>query len=352
MLTCGKKETHLCAINRILTTCAEQNLDIMSLCELGGHKEGLDVAGIHYQDLEFFKASKGPCANITQNYMTAWGLKKEAVRPRVEPLRKPKVCDLEGAPRAYPQLVVHIFCINRNALLVKGNLHIRTPYGQHVGILSRKLVVQDALKMMQAVAESVPPQNASLPVAFILVGDVNLFKLEGEDAVKPLQNTWQVHAATGGLRGDIAFVKGAKASVFELPVGASYRDRGARHDQHDAFGINLTIHGQAASVSLGAEESITIDDDGPTESHNRIPQKKLDLPNPQQERGIDSGAAEKPTPCDLPVGSSSNYEQGPCRDDQRHVDGSASSMFGSRACQGALNVLRSIIMCAGRDVQI
>ena len=52
-------------------------------------------------------------------------------------------------------------------------------------------------------------------------------------------------------------------------------------DQHDAFGIHLTIRGQAASVSLGAEESITIDDDGPTESHNRIPQKKFDLPNPQ-----------------------------------------------------------------------
>ena len=44
MLTCGEKETHLCAIDRILTTCAEQNLDIMSLCELGGHKEGTKKA--------------------------------------------------------------------------------------------------------------------------------------------------------------------------------------------------------------------------------------------------------------------------------------------------------------------
>ena len=275
MLTCRKKETHLCAINRILTTCAEQNLDIMSLCELGGHKEGLDVAGIHYQDLEFFKASKGPCANITQNYMTAWGLKKKAVRPRVKPLGKPEVYNLEGSRKSDPQLVVHIFCINQNALLVQGNLHIRIPTSCIVGIPSRKLVVKNALEKMQAVAESLPPQKASLPVAFILVGDVNLPKYEGEEAVKPLQpvrrqadlqNTWQVHAATGGLNGDIAFVKGAKASVFELPVGASYRDRGARHDQHDAFGINLTIHGQAASVSLGAEESTTSDDDEPAES--------------------------------------------------------------------------------------
>ena len=266
MLTCRKKEAHLCAINRILTTCAEQNLDIMSLCELGGHKEGLDVAGIHYQDLQFFKASKGPCANITQNYMTAWGLKKKAVRPRVKPLGKPEVYNLEGSRKSDPQLVVHIFRINQNALLVQGNLHIRTPTSGIVGIPSRKLVVKNALEKMQAVGKSLPPQKASLPVAFILVGDVNLFKLQGEEAVKPLQNTWQVHAATGGLRGDIAFVKGAKASVFELPVGASYRDRGARHDQHDAFGINLTIHGQAASVSLGAEESTTSDDDEPAES--------------------------------------------------------------------------------------
>ena len=244
MLTCRKKETHLCAINRILTTCAEQNLDIMSLCELGGHKEGLDVAGIHYQDLEFFKASKGPCANITQNYMTAWGLKKEAVRPRVEPLRKPEVYDLEGSRKSDPQLVVHIFRINQNALLVQGNLHIRMPTSCNVGIPSRKLVVKNALKKMQAVAERLPPQKASLSLAFILVGDVGLDKSQGEEAVQQLQpepnqgdwqNTWQVHAATGGLRGDIAFVKGAKASVFELPVGASYRDRGARHDQHDAF---------------------------------------------------------------------------------------------------------------------
>ena len=57
-------------------------------------------------------------------------------------------------------------------------------------------------------------------------------------------------------------------------------------------GIHLTIHGRAASVSPESQQSPT------TEPHNRIPQKKLDLLNPQQERGIDSGAAEKPTPSD------------------------------------------------------
>ena len=57
-------------------------------------------------------------------------------------------------------------------------------------------------------------------------------------------------------------------------------------------GIQLTIHGRAASVPPESQQSPT------TEPHNRIPQKKLDLLNQQQERGIDSGAAEKPTPSD------------------------------------------------------
>ena len=40
-------------------------------------------------------------------------------------------------------------------------------------------------------------------------------------------------------------MKGANATLFEIPVGASYPYRGARNDDHDAFGVELRCYGRS-----------------------------------------------------------------------------------------------------------
>ena len=54
-------------------------------------------------------------------------------------------------------------------------------------------------------------------------------------------DSWQVHDSEQGLSGDILFVKGANTTSFDIPIGASYTDKGMRNDQHDAFGVTLVI---------------------------------------------------------------------------------------------------------------
>jgi hypothetical protein len=58
---------------------------------------------------------------------------------------------------------------------------------------------------------------------------------------------WQVFATLAQKGGDIAFVKGANAELFELPVGFSWSDRGVRNDNHDAFGVELAVQVDSAS---------------------------------------------------------------------------------------------------------
>ena len=52
---------------------------------------------------------------------------------------------------------------------------------------------------------------------------------------------WHIHAATGGLNGDVAFVRGCDSEAFDVTIGASYKDRGIRNDCHDFFGVNVSL---------------------------------------------------------------------------------------------------------------
>ena len=69
-------------------------------------------------------------------------------------------------------------------------------------------------------------------------------------------NVWHVYASSAALGGDILFVKGCNAEVFELPVGASYADRGARPDQHDAFGVELVVGVDSASQPVNKRKHV------------------------------------------------------------------------------------------------
>ena len=52
---------------------------------------------------------------------------------------------------------------------------------------------------------------------------------------------WQVLTSNAGLSGDVLFLKGAVGQALDVSVGASYKDRGIRNDDHDFFGVALSI---------------------------------------------------------------------------------------------------------------
>ena len=118
-------------------------------------------------------------------------------------------------------------------------------------IPTRKRLVTEALEILQRKAETENQRangDDSQPVVCVLVGDTNLRKADGEEAVQSLQppdkhaeydNVWHVHSTIAKLGGDILYVKGGHAALFELPVGASHLDRGVRNDDHDAFGVEI-----------------------------------------------------------------------------------------------------------------
>ena len=99
---------------------------MLSMCEVGGHREGFKSVGINAADLEVL--AKGPlCSNI-QNYRTLWNFHANASQLSVHMLREAKVYGLSST-RCDPQLVVVVFSLQDKAKLVLGNLHTRAPRG-------------------------------------------------------------------------------------------------------------------------------------------------------------------------------------------------------------------------------
>ena len=90
--------------------------------------------------------------------------------------------------------------------------------------------------------------DAFQPVVCVLRGDTNLSRSEAEEAIHFHQldttewnNVWSVHATNAQGHGDIIYVKGAHAKLFELPVEVSHAYRGVCNDEHDAFEVELKL---------------------------------------------------------------------------------------------------------------
>ena len=85
------------------------------------------------------------------------------------------------------------------------------------------------------------------PTVCVLTGDVNLRKDVATALVQPdvgepdLLNHWHTEASNAARNGDVAFVKGTASKAWDVSIGASYRDRGMRHDCHDFFGMTLKV---------------------------------------------------------------------------------------------------------------
>ena len=249
MLVGKKCNTYLAKLNNVIATLVQEGLlDVLSMCEIGGHQEGFKSAGINVADLQVLE--NGPLSSNVQNYLTLWNFNADASQPSVKMLLEAKVHRL-SSDKCHPQLVVEVFNVHDKAKLVLGNLHIRTPHAATVSVTTRKRIVAQALRILESTANELQQganDEASQPVVCALMGDSNLHQAEGEELLPALQpsegvwdTVWQVHSTAGQKVGDIAFVKGANCNLIELPVGCSHLDRGVRNDAHDAFALQLSV---------------------------------------------------------------------------------------------------------------
>ena len=102
-------EKHLVNARRILGKDSEEGeLDLLGLCEDGGHKQGLKAAGIHPEDfIDEALPAKEYRAAARQAYMSAWHA-AGAAQPSVVPLQlwERPACVALAAPALGPQLVL------------------------------------------------------------------------------------------------------------------------------------------------------------------------------------------------------------------------------------------------------
>ena len=177
-------------LNRTVQDCVlDQGLDIMNMCEVGGHMLGFATAGLlATRDLPMFHPTRGARVSITQNYLTGWGFQDEQAKLGFQEVRPPQVITLIGTHN--PQLVVTVFVFKEQAKLVQGNLHIRTPStGGTVSLSTRRRLVLAALTEIEQIAakERERFDDAFQPIVCVLLGDSNLDADGANQAVQPLQ---------------------------------------------------------------------------------------------------------------------------------------------------------------------
>ena len=113
----------------------EEDLHMVTLCEVGGHKQGLPQ--MFAQEIVAEVLSEHYKAISCQAYMTTWQATTEPADDAgvtLTLLAGPEVVEL-SSPALEPQLVVMVFAIaaaehpDKHGLLISGNLHIHTPTG-------------------------------------------------------------------------------------------------------------------------------------------------------------------------------------------------------------------------------
>ena len=113
------------------------DLHMVTLCEVGGHKEGLEMSTVSAQAIVKEVLTSHYKAISCQAYMVTWQATEEPTDNSSVTLTlvgDPEVVELQSALE--PQLVVMVFTIaaaehrDKQGLLISGNLHIRTPTGK------------------------------------------------------------------------------------------------------------------------------------------------------------------------------------------------------------------------------
>ena len=77
----------MASLDRVSATCVHDgSLDILSMCEVGGHREGLTTAAINATDLAVLGQGPAQCSN-TQNYLSLRNFRADASQPDVQQLQ-------------------------------------------------------------------------------------------------------------------------------------------------------------------------------------------------------------------------------------------------------------------------
>ena len=155
----------------------------MSLCELGGHKQGFDAANISALDMDIFRGTAAASVSVESNYLTAWGFNVDTPQLDVRTACPRKVIALFSQV-CEPDLIVHSFENSIGVRLVQGNLHIMIPHSKKVSPNHRQDIVKQALVQLENEASL---DGATQPVTLLLGGDCNLEKETAKKATRTLQ---------------------------------------------------------------------------------------------------------------------------------------------------------------------
>ena len=132
------KDVHVKNLSRVIAKAVgEQDLHMVTLCEVGGHKKGLEESTVSAQELVSQVLTRHYKATSCQSYMATWQAEDEPTDDTSVTLTlvgEPEVVELPSSQE--PQLVIMVFTIaaaehrDKHGLLISGSLHIRTPTGK------------------------------------------------------------------------------------------------------------------------------------------------------------------------------------------------------------------------------
>ena len=159
--------------------------------------------------------------------------------------------------------------LEKSAVMIVGNLHIRTPSDKKSpSITTRQKVVHAALVKMvdhgRCVMHHTVPAGERHDPACLLVGDCNLTAEGARAGISRTQpcrmdkasEVWTVMETEAKLGGDICIAKGCALDPFPVPVGHSFRERGMRNDCHDAVGVVVTLPLVKSMVAMGPGRAV------------------------------------------------------------------------------------------------
>ncbi len=226
-------------------------LHLLGLCEVGGHKLGIKASGIQPRSLvsDMLHGEEYRALDV-QDYVSVWR-QSDVCQPGGLALRLfdwPTTVPIYGYPSVEPILVIWDFRVaipgvdGRLGRLVHGQLHIRAPSRETLSEKTKMKITRAALAELERKAD-----DGAIPPVVVLTGDIKLHKsqassvIESDDSECGLHGHWSVVSSSTAYPGDVAFVHGSRVFVFDVPVGASYSDKGLRAHFHDFFGMTIKV---------------------------------------------------------------------------------------------------------------
>ena len=113
--------------------------------------------------------------------------------------------------------------------------------------------------------------------------------------MKDVDPLWEVIPTCAGGGGDHVAVNGATATLIPIAVGLHFQNRGMRHDQHDALGVELSVVGASQPAKEAADQEAECNVEGSDEPESRMHPHavKLQEVNSAQTAGADSKYREQ-----------------------------------------------------------